>query len=227
MTIERGIFPLSLYPGIEMAIVGPIAPYSNVPINADYYSPSRFVITDITRGPVTVVTTSVAHNYVIGQQIRLIIPLLYGCRQLNEAIGFVIAIPSTTQVTVDIDSTLSNPFQTPLASITGASKAVNCILTASNHFGPGARVLISDVGGMTQLNGNTYIIVSSNGSTMTLNVDSTSFTTYTSGGTASLVTTDTTVPQILAVGDINSGIISSTGIVIPTTNIPGSFVNIS
>ena len=38
---------------------------------------------------------------------------------------------------------------------------------------------------------------------------------------------DPTQPQILAIGDTNSGIISSTGRNIPTTNIPGSFINIS
>jgi CO/xanthine dehydrogenase Mo-binding subunit len=36
-----------------------------------------------------------------------------------------------------------------------------------------------------------------------------------------------TQAQILAIGDTNSGIISSTGRNIPTTNIPGSFINIS
>ncbi len=36
-----------------------------------------------------------------------------------------------------------------------------------------------------------------------------------------------TQAQILAIGDVNTGIISSTGRNIPTTNIPGSFINIS
>lgn len=36
-----------------------------------------------------------------------------------------------------------------------------------------------------------------------------------------------TQAQILAIGDINTGIISSTGRNIPITNIPGSFINIS
>lgn len=39
--------------------------------------------------------------------------------------------------------------------------------------------------------------------------------------------TSPTQPQIVAVGDINSGITSSTGVNIPSTNIPGSFINIS
>lgn len=34
-------------------------------------------------------------------------------------------------------------------------------------------------------------------------------------------------PQIAALGDINSGVVSSTGRSVPTTAIPGSFINIS
>lgn len=41
---------------------------------------------------------------------------------------------------------------------------------------------ITGVGGMTELNGNTYPIVAVSGNDITLNVNSTGFTTYTSGG---------------------------------------------
>lgn len=135
------------------AITGPIAPYSNVPINADYYEPSRFVISAITLGQTTTVTTTAAMNYVIGQEIRLLIPQSYGCRQLNEQTGFVISIPTTTQVVVSINS--------------------------AQNVDP-------------------YIASSA-----------------------------TTKAQIIAIGDINTGILSSTGATIPTTNIPGSFIDIS
>ncbi len=36
-----------------------------------------------------------------------------------------------------------------------------------------------------------------------------------------------TQPQIVSIGDVNSGIISNTGRILPTTTIPGSFINIS
>lgn len=133
---------------------GPVPPYTNVPINPQYFQPSRFVISAITLGLETTVTTSVNHNYVIGQQCRLIIPITYGSRQLNEESGFVVAIPAQNQVVLNINSTNSNPF------------------IASPTFG-------------------------------------------------------TTKAQILAIGDINSGIISSTGRSLPTTTIPGTFENIS
>ncbi len=88
----------------------PIAPERNPPINPQYYEPSRFVITGITEGLNSIVTTSLPHNYVIGQEIKLLIPPFWGAYQLNKQTGFVIAIPSSTQVTVTIDSIGANTF---------------------------------------------------------------------------------------------------------------------
>lgn len=131
----------------------PIPLYANVPIESQYYQPSRFVISALTRGQTTTVTTSVAHNYIIGQECRLIIPPSFGCRQLNEASGFVLSIPSTTQVELSIDSSI---------------------------------------------NVDPYIASSA-----------------------------TTVAQILAIGDLNSGVTNSSGISNQGTYVPGSFINIS
>ena len=135
------------------AIVGPIPAYQNLPIEAQFYEPSRFDIANITLGKTTTVEATEDMNYVVGQLVRLIIPPLNGCRQLNNRQAFVISIPSSTEVVLDLDSSL--------------------------------------------------------------NVD------------AFITTATGSQPQILPVGDINSGIISSTGRIIPTTNIPGSFINIS
>lgn len=133
-------------------ISSPIPPYANVPIQANFYQPSRFVISAVTLGFTTIVTTSSDHNYVIGQEVRLIIPPSFGCRQLNDMQGFVISIPNTNQVEINIYSLGGDPF------------------------------------------------VSSSASTQ---------------------------PQILAIGDINSGKINSTGRLNTGTYIPGSFINIS
>lgn len=136
----------------------PIPPFANVPINAQFYEPSQFFISAISLGPITTVTTTVNHNYVIGQLCRLIIPPTFGTRQLNEQTGYVISIPAANQVVLNINS------------------------------------------------GNFDVFVDS---------------------------VATTQPQILAVGDINSGFQSTTGVSVPTingntqVNIPGSFINIS
>lgn len=126
---------------------------NNIPIDSDFYIPSRFVISAVTLGQTTLIETSVDHDYVIGQQIRLFIPKGYGCVQLNWKTGYVISIPNTNEVVVAIDSSIN----------------VNQFIAADLRNSP----------------------------------------------------------AITAIGDINSGIQSSTGVVIPSTAIPGSFINVS
>lgn len=69
-------------------------------------------------------------------------------------------------------------------SITGATQATQAVLTITSNFQVGETIQITGVGGMIQLNNNTYTVVANSGTTVTINVDSTSFTAYTSGGTA-------------------------------------------
>jgi hypothetical protein len=135
------------------AIQGPVPPYSNVNINAQFYQPSVFVISAVSLGVTTIVTTTQNNNYSVGQEIRLIIPQTFGCRQLNGKIGIVLSIPMANQVEINIDSSKNvDPYQSSSA---------------------------------------------------------------------------TTQAQIVAMGDINNGLISSTGRILPETQIPGSFINIS
>jgi hypothetical protein len=146
-----------------MPVVGPIPPYSNPPITPQNFQPSQFPITGITLGINTTVTmgnstNGVTPNYVIGQEVRLLLPEKYGARQLNEQTAYVVSIPASNQVTINLYSLGADPF-----------------------------------------------------------IASPTFLPYQSQ----------TLPQIVAVGDINSGILNSTGRSQPTTNVPGSFINIS
>lgn len=72
------------------------------------------------------------------------------------------------------------------ATITGATNANPCVITATGHgFRTGISVTIASVGGMTQLNGNTYTITRIDANSFSLDgVNSTAYGTYTSGGTA-------------------------------------------
>jgi len=102
---------MAYYPVIS----GPIAPYSNLPITPQYYQPSQFEITAITYGATTTVsmangTNNVSPNYVIGQEVRLVIPPKYGARKLNGKRGLVISLPSATQVEIALDSIGTDPF---------------------------------------------------------------------------------------------------------------------
>jgi hypothetical protein len=66
--------------------------------------------------------------------------------------------------------------------ITAATNANPAVLTSTTNFQAGQTVEIDGVNGMTELNGNTYTVVSVTPTTVTINVDSTGFGVYTSGG---------------------------------------------
>lgn len=91
-------------------ITGPVPAESNPPIQPQFYAPRRFVITDITLGSTTTITTSLPQDFVVSQQVRILIPVTYGTRQLNNQTAYVIDIPSDTEVVINIDSTLYDPF---------------------------------------------------------------------------------------------------------------------
>jgi hypothetical protein len=55
----------------------------------------------------------------------------------------------------------------PIA-ITGATQANPCQITAANTYTNGDWVAISGVGGMTRLNGNTYVVANATGADFTL-----------------------------------------------------------
>lgn len=145
-------------------ITPPIALYNNVPINANFYQPGQFFISTISLGQLTTVTTTINHNFVIGQLVRLLIPTIYSqltngikvviptCTQLNEQTGYVESIPNPNQVVLNIDSSAYDPFVT---------------------------------------------------------------------------STQPTQPQIVAIGDLNSGNINASGNLTESTLIPGSYINIS
>lgn len=207
----------------------PIPAYSNVPIEPQFYQPSRFEISAISTGSTTTVTTTEDHNYVVGQLVRLLIPVPYGIYQLNNNQGYVISVPTTTQVVIDIDSTnynsyISSPFTATISNITKANPGV---ITISNSV-YGNSILITGVGGMTQLNNNIYQIEAQNATSITINQDTTNFSNYTSGGTITVYPVDDRVSQIIAIGDVNSGgQINSSSLPSQPTAINGSFINIS
>ncbi len=208
---------------------GPVPLYANVPIHSDYYQPSRFEISDIDLGQTTIVTTSEDHNYVIGQTVRLLIPDPYGTYQLNYQQGYVISIPDDDQVEVNIDSSkynsfISSPF---VASITNITQASPGVITANNSFTTGVHLLLQDIGGMEELNDSVVNTTSNNSTTITLAINTSSFTAYSGGGTATKYPIDSRVPQIIAIGDVNSGPINTSGRTNNITFVPGSFIDIS
>lgn len=75
-------------------------------------------------------------------------------------------------------------------TITGASKANPCVITIAGHgYTTGQVVMITSVGGMTQLNDKLYTITVINTDTFSLNgVDSSAYSDFTSGGSCTIGT---------------------------------------
>ena len=76
-------------------------------------------------------------------------------------------------------------------TITGVTQASPGVITSNSHgFSDGEEIYITGVGGMTQLNDRNYIVDNATTNTFTLTdlfgvaIDTTAFTTFTSGGTA-------------------------------------------
>ncbi len=95
---------------------------------------------------------------------------------LNGVIGKVIEPLTTNTFSVDIQFPVT-------ATITNVTQSNPAIVTAANNYVVGQQVTISGVVGMVQLNGNTYTVTAADALSFTLNVDSTGFTAYVSGGT--------------------------------------------
>lgn len=74
---------------------------------------------------------------------------------------------------------------TTAKTITGITKATSAVVTSSAHgLTVGTVVVFASIVGMTELNGVAALITAQDTNTFTVNIDSTNFTTYTSGGTA-------------------------------------------
>lgn len=139
---------------VPFPYLGPIPPETNPAIKPQYYEPSRFVISALATGTSTTITTSTDNNYVVGGQVRVLIPQYYGTYQINGQTGFITSLLSSSQFIVNIDSSNANAF------------------ISNPVFGPD-------------------------------------------------------LPQVVAVGDVNTGAINANGSRNQTTFIEGSFINVS
>ena len=94
-------------------------------------------------------------------------------------------------------------------TISGATKANPVVITATSHgFSNGDHVIIGSVAGMVELNGVTGIVANKTTNTFELtdvdgtNINSSAFTTYTSGGTASRIVEITTTYTTAQISEI-------------------------
>ena len=71
---------------------------------APSYIPLNVEISNITRAVNASVTTSSDHYYVVGQLVRFHVPRPYGMIELNNQLGYVLTVPTSTSFTVDINT---------------------------------------------------------------------------------------------------------------------------
>ena len=131
----------------------------------------------------TVVTASTSLDGVIGT----VTPAAITALAISGTTIAGTAITGSTSVA----SKVINAYESvDAATVTGISSATEAIVTASNTFTDGDSVLIASVSGMTQVNGNYYVVSDRSGSSFKLKdtsgsyIDSSGFTAYSSGGTA-------------------------------------------
>lgn len=105
------------------------------------YAPGVSVISDITLGATTIVDTTCAHNFVVGQEVAIRVPTVrgaptvWGTTELNSlpnnttpgspVYGYVIAVTDYNTVVVNINSTNFTAFNQnlPFANVPGATPA--------------------------------------------------------------------------------------------------------
>jgi hypothetical protein len=115
-------------------------------------------------------------------------------------------------------------------TITAITLGVETLITTlfNNHYEIGqlCRLLIPVQFGSYQLNYQTgYVTALPAPNQVLININSLSVNVFTPNPTN--LPLSKTLPQIIAIGDINSGYISHTGNYAPFTSIPGAFINIS
>jgi len=94
----------------------------------------------------------------------------------------------------------------PITAITLGTTTVITTTNITNPFAIGQFVTITGVNGTTELNGNSYKIIARTTSQITLDIDSTSFTTYVSGGIAS-VSFNGQIGKVIRVIDDNNFVV--------------------
>lgn len=149
-------------------------------------------ISGITKANPAVITTALAHGVSVGDTIY--ISGVQGMTQINNKFGVASAVTATTITLTSIDSSAYSTYTSgghvliEANRITGITKANPAVVTSAGHnFTAGQTVYIDGVIGMTEINGKFVTITKTTATTYTLALDTSSgYTTYTSGGAATL-----------------------------------------
>jgi hypothetical protein len=85
------------------------------------FYPRTRTITGITAANPAVITMSVAHGYIVGEKVRIVVPAEYGMTQINGLSATITAINTgTNTITTDIDASTFTAFAYPTSAIAAA-----------------------------------------------------------------------------------------------------------
>ena len=90
------------------------------------FQPAMRLITAITQANPAQVTTSFAHQYITGLQVRLDIPIACGMQQADQFVG-PITVNSPTTFLFALDTTTFAPFAIPLAPSPHVNTCAQCV----------------------------------------------------------------------------------------------------
>ncbi|MBI4920667.1 MAG: pilus assembly protein TadG [Devosia nanyangense] len=163
---------------------------------AAWFTGTVRTVSAVTKANPGVVTTTAAHGFSTGDYIRF--SGISGMSQINNKI-YQITVTTTTKFKLNITATtwVNTSSYSTFSYNSGSGKATKCLnstcsveITASGGHGlvAGEQVYFSGVGGMTQLNGNTYTVSAPTSTKFVLSGTlGSSFSAYTSGGSSSCI----------------------------------------
>jgi len=113
-TTFRPRWPLANAPGA----VGGTGVWREIPTPPLYAPRRKFVVNVVSSGVTTVVTTSVTHQYTVGEEVRMYVPsAANGMVQIDGLQGTVLSVDLTNNTfTLDIDSSSFTAFAWPLTA---------------------------------------------------------------------------------------------------------------
>jgi len=182
-------------------VYSPVNPWT-FPVDTNFpWLPAEATISSITQSNPCIITTTSAHGYTDGQIVQVSFPFTtfnnFGMTQINGLSG-VISVLSPTSFSLPINSVNFDPFNAGSSPVTNITQATQAVVTVTTqNFQKGQIVSLSDVGGMTEVNGLGFIVASVSGVTVTLNIDSTAFGAYSGGG----LMQNTQVPLVIPIGN--------------------------
>jgi hypothetical protein len=122
-TVNAGVsFQLRYLDSSGFGAAATNADWRIVPFDPQFY-PRRRYITGITQAASAVITMSVAHEFSVGETVRIFNPdSNFGMGQINGQLGTITAVTTgaTNTITVDIDSSAYSAFAFPTSAVAAA-----------------------------------------------------------------------------------------------------------